>query len=132
MDKEPIQIPIRIAGLIIGFINNSLTELEKDELDEWVDSNDHNLEIFEQLLDWERISPIEPEKFLDKYHELMELWVVSGWLAKKDLNILSNYELDQLINWMISSPEKIELLQQLKSYHNKELIAKKAIQVRKN
>lgn len=127
MGKQTLQLPVRIAGLIIGYVNDSLTELEKDELDEWVVDKDQNAEIFASLLDWERYKPISPDKYLNKYEEMMEMWIVSGWLAKRDLNELSAYETEQLTSWILTSPEKIEQLQQLKSYHNKEWLAKRIL-----
>ncbi|MBX3253281.1 MAG: hypothetical protein KF862_03985 [Chitinophagaceae bacterium] len=50
MEKE-IQIPFRAAKLIIGYLHNSLTEVENDELDDWVGQSDDNMKIFEQLTD---------------------------------------------------------------------------------
>ncbi len=41
----------RIAYLIAGFIRHALTEKEHDELDNWVNENDHNMELFEDLTD---------------------------------------------------------------------------------
>ena len=41
----------RVAYLVIGFINKTLTTKEHDELDEWVGDNDDNIELFAQLTD---------------------------------------------------------------------------------
>ncbi|MBV4359089.1 FecR family protein [Pinibacter aurantiacus] len=41
----------RIAYLVAGFINKTLTTKEHDELDEWVGENDDNTELFAQLTD---------------------------------------------------------------------------------
>ncbi len=41
----------RTAYLIAGFIRHTLTEKEHDELDNWVNENDHNMELFEDLTD---------------------------------------------------------------------------------
>lgn len=41
----------RSAYLIAGFIRHTLTEKEHDELDNWVNENDHNMELFEDLTD---------------------------------------------------------------------------------
>lgn len=40
-----------IARLITGFIRETLTPSEHDELEEWVVENDENLLLFEQLTD---------------------------------------------------------------------------------
>lgn len=41
----------RVAYLIAGFIRHTLTEREHDELDNWVNENDHNMQLFEDLTD---------------------------------------------------------------------------------
>lgn len=41
----------RTAHLIAGFIRNTLTEPERDELDDWVNADDHNMQLFEELTD---------------------------------------------------------------------------------
>lgn len=41
----------RVAYLIAGFIRHTLTEKEHDELDDWVNENDHNMHLFEDLTD---------------------------------------------------------------------------------
>jgi transmembrane sensor len=41
----------RVAYLIAGFIRHTLTEKEHDELDNWVNGNDHNMQLFEDLTD---------------------------------------------------------------------------------
>ena len=45
----------RIAYLIAGYIRGSLTESEHDELDNWVEANDHNMLFFEELTDEKNI-----------------------------------------------------------------------------
>ncbi|MBY0477663.1 MAG: FecR domain-containing protein [Chitinophagaceae bacterium] len=45
----------RIAYLIAGYIRNTLTETEHDELDNWVNESDHNMQLFEDLTDEENI-----------------------------------------------------------------------------
>lgn len=46
----------RIAYLIAGFIRQNLTEKEHDELDNWVNENDHNMQLFEELTDEKNIA----------------------------------------------------------------------------
>lgn len=41
----------RVGYLIAGFIRQTLTEKEHDELDDWVNENDHNMQLFEDLTD---------------------------------------------------------------------------------
>ncbi|GAB2653472.1 hypothetical protein GCM10027036_03470 [Flavihumibacter cheonanensis] len=132
MDNTPLQMPVRIAGLIIGYLNNALTEIEADELDNWILEKDENMELFEVLTEYERNIDFTPESYLDKYDELMELWVVSGWLVKRELNAISKYELEQLVNWLLVNPEHIHVLQQLKPNANKLRLTYYALQAHKN
>src|SRR6185369_9819582 len=48
--------PGRIAYLIAGFIKNSLTQSEHDELDRWVNDSDRNMKLFEDLTDEKNIA----------------------------------------------------------------------------
>lgn len=45
----------RTAYLIAGYINDSLTEGEQDELNAWVESSDDNLRLFEELTDEQNV-----------------------------------------------------------------------------
>lgn len=132
MDNTPLQIPVRIASLIIGYLNNTLTEMEADELDNWVSASDENVDLFETLIEYERNVDFYPESYINKYDDLMELWVVSGWLVKRDLNSISEYELTQLVDWLLVNPEHIHVLQQLKPNANKVKLTYYALQARKN
>ncbi|HUC82349.1 MAG TPA: FecR domain-containing protein [Flavisolibacter sp.] len=52
MDKEAH----RIAYLIAGYIRNTITEKEHDELDDWVNASDHNMQLFEELTDEDNLA----------------------------------------------------------------------------
>ena len=41
----------RFAYLVAGFIRNSLTENEHDELDDWINTDDKYMKLFEDLTD---------------------------------------------------------------------------------
>ncbi len=45
----------RTAYLIAGYIQNTLTEKEHDELDNWINEDDHNMQLFEELTDEQNI-----------------------------------------------------------------------------
>ena len=45
----------RVAYLIAGYIRNTLTESEHDELDKWVEVSDKNMLLFEELTDEKNI-----------------------------------------------------------------------------
>jgi transmembrane sensor len=54
----------RIAYLIGGYLKQTLSEAEHDELDEWVGANDDNMRLFEELTDPQAI-----KKHFDTYKE---------------------------------------------------------------
>jgi hypothetical protein len=46
----------RIAKLLTGYMRDTLTSVEHDELDEWVGASDKNMRLFEELTDERRVS----------------------------------------------------------------------------
>jgi ferric-dicitrate binding protein FerR (iron transport regulator) len=54
-NEVPGQDAYRVAYLIAGYISNSLSEAEKDELDEWVTASDENMQLFAELTDEKNI-----------------------------------------------------------------------------
>ncbi len=53
--NENIDDAQRIARLIAGYIRHTLTDEERDELDEWVTSSDHNMRLFAEMTDEKNI-----------------------------------------------------------------------------
>lgn len=47
--------PGRIAYLVNGFLQDNLTEPERDELDEWIEAAPENMKLFEELTDEENL-----------------------------------------------------------------------------
>ncbi len=69
----------RVAWLISGFLRNSLTEAELDELDAWIVANDENQLLFEELTDpknietgIQKLQNIDTEAALQKIKGQME------------------------------------------------------------
>ncbi|MEO6346459.1 MAG: hypothetical protein ABIO60_00985, partial [Aquaticitalea sp.] len=50
-DKYSDEEAYRVAYLIAGYIRETLSETEHDELDEWVAASDENMQLFERLTD---------------------------------------------------------------------------------
>ncbi|MEP7375992.1 MAG: FecR domain-containing protein [Chitinophagaceae bacterium] len=74
-DEERAQ---RVAYLVSGYLRQSLTEAELDELDAWIVASDENQELFEELIDRKNIEAgilkqkgIDTEKALRKIKEQM-------------------------------------------------------------
>lgn len=61
--EENLKIAERVAYLIFGHVQNTLTPEEREELDEWVTESDENLELFERLTDEDNIE-IGIQKYL--------------------------------------------------------------------
>jgi transmembrane sensor len=55
MNNSKEQRARRIAALLAGYIRDTLTPAEHDELDEWVGASDRNMRLFEELTDEKRI-----------------------------------------------------------------------------
>jgi ferric-dicitrate binding protein FerR (iron transport regulator) len=55
MNNSKEQRARRIASLLAGYIRDTLTPAEHDELDEWVGASDKNMRLFEELTDEKRI-----------------------------------------------------------------------------
>lgn len=54
-DHLPFDEEQRITGLITGYVSQSLTAQEQDELEEWISASDKNRLLFEELTDQARV-----------------------------------------------------------------------------
>jgi len=62
-EQNDMKLPVeRVAWLIAGYLRQTLSEKEHDELDEWMVASDENQELFEELTD-----PTNIEKGLKEY-----------------------------------------------------------------
>jgi ferric-dicitrate binding protein FerR (iron transport regulator) len=59
LSEEQLEKARRVAYLIAGYINQTLSVAEHDELDEWVSDNDDNMKLFEDLTDENNIFAAE-------------------------------------------------------------------------
>src|SRR4030095_6069999 len=51
MNEMNVKSADRVAYLIAGYVRQTLTEKEHDELDEWITASDDNQRLFEELTD---------------------------------------------------------------------------------
>lgn len=64
----------RIAYLIAGFLRNSLTKEEHDELDEWIVASDENTMLFEELTDTDNLEAmLEWRRHVDRQKALNQI-----------------------------------------------------------
>jgi hypothetical protein len=63
-DDKKMDQAYRIAYLVAGYIANTLTVAEQEELDEWVGASDENMELFAELTDEKNIEKALRERGL--------------------------------------------------------------------
>ena len=68
-----MQDAFRIAYLIAGYLKNTLTDTERDELDEWVTATDENMRLFAELTDERNIEKGLKERGLYNADQAVEL-----------------------------------------------------------
>lgn len=75
--NEPAE---RIARLVAGYIRHTLTPAEHDELDDWVNESDDNMQLFEELTDENNINSallwLEQIQTKDAYKKLLDRGVL--------------------------------------------------------
>ena len=91
----------RVAYLIAGYIRGTLSESEHDELDQWVEANDDNMLLFEELTD---------EKNIEANLEWMNKIKVEESLqsTRKKINFIPEYPITK--KWIFSVAASVILL----------------------
>ncbi|HUZ58599.1 MAG TPA: FecR domain-containing protein [Hanamia sp.] len=93
----------RIAYLIAGYIRGTLTELEHDELDKWVEASDDNMILFEELTDERNIEA--NLAWMDKVSTEKSLKSI-----KKKIEITSEHKNLKTNKWFYSIAASVILL----------------------
>lgn len=109
MDLDNRPVPFFAARLVIGFLQNKLSEDERDKLDEWICETDENLSLFEELIAGHGESVVDPSKLIIETEELTELYVMTGLMARYRLDEIDDIEEKYLMSWVAASPRN-ELL----------------------
>lgn len=66
MPADNLPVPFRIVRLLIGFFSHTITEHQKDQLDDWICESDSNMKVFETCLETSLLPVIiDPER--DEY-----------------------------------------------------------------
>ena len=52
---KDIKLAYRVAYLLAGYVKQTLTEVEQQELEVWKNENDHNKKLFAELTDEKNI-----------------------------------------------------------------------------
>lgn len=115
MEEDYRSIPIKAAHLIIGYLNNSLTASEKDQLDFWICSSDENMEIFAELTDGQDNAVFDPLRFMAETEEATELWIIMGLIIRHQQQAITTEEQRALDDWTNASPRNKLLFEELQN-----------------
>jgi hypothetical protein len=97
--NEEKAIPTQIAKLIIGFLQNTLTEEQHLKLDQWLKVSDANLEVFEILCDGNDGNVFDIKELIIDTDDLLDEWMVAGLIARKMEGEISKVEKKFLKGW---------------------------------
>jgi hypothetical protein len=103
MENNSEYISVEAAKLIIGYTHNSLTEEEKDQLDEWITASDDNLAIFETLAEKFYNNVLDPDSLIIETENLLDVWMIAGLIARDMQNVIEPDEKKRLEEWIEES-----------------------------
>lgn len=66
MPADNLPVPFRIVRLLISFFSHTITEEQKDQLDEWICETDSNMKLFEECLET-TLLPVVSDPERDEY-----------------------------------------------------------------
>lgn len=98
-------LSLRFAQLIVRYTHNLLNEAEMDELDNFLNESDENIEIFETLIEglYDRI--FSADDLIIETEDLLDTWMVAGLVAREMQGIISDEEKQALQTWLAESEE---------------------------
>lgn len=113
MSIEQTLIPVQIARLVIGYLNHTLTEQEKDLLDEWVCEREENEEIFVALTDKAETDKVDLVGLLDQLELTSHYWRIAELITKEIESCISADEKKELQDWIDTADDNEKLYRQL-------------------
>ena len=118
MQTDQPTIPLFAAKLIFGFFSNTNNESESDALDDWINANDTNMQIFEEFL---KISlrPKRPDPETEEGSEL--LFMVDLFLKHLNHTITEEEKL-MLDDWINLSEQTKSLLNEIPKTGDMEVV----------
>lgn len=93
-------LPLKYAKLIVKHTHEILTEEEADQLDEWICASDDNLAIYETLIEEVVGHMFDPGELIEDTERAIEIWMVSGFIAREKEKIISDEEKRFLMEWV--------------------------------
>ena len=118
MKNKSTFISVEAAKLIIHYTHNSLTEKQRDELDEWITASDDNLAIFEKLAEDHFDNVFDPDSLIVDTESLLDIWMIAGLIARDMRKIITRDEKKKLEEWMDESEENRTLYNSLNNPAN--------------
>ena len=102
----------------MGFTHQTLTESERDELDEWVCETDENLEVFEELLNAVDNRRLSLDEIIIATEDMIDLWIIAGLVARQMQGIMEPEQKKQLKDWTSLSNQHKKLYKILRNPAN--------------
>ena len=116
MDPNNTLVPIRIARLIYGFLNDSLTTPEHQVLDDWINLSDDIMEIFDEMMDGMHIRKVE-DVFAEKEALEEAMIIVTYWSLHQAWFYCMEIIKDRCDKGLISIKEKAVLEEKYTSFY---------------
>lgn len=113
MAIEEVLIPVRVAKLVIGYLNYTLTEQEKDLLDEWVCESEENEEVFSALIDHAEADKVDFGRLIDPLELKSHYWRIAELITKEIESCIGPEEKKELQEWINAADDNRKLYKQL-------------------
>lgn len=123
MENSNVPISLRYAKLILAYTHNRLTEAQQAELDEWLETSDENLELFEALTDGYEEDILSLDNIIVDTDELLDYWMVAGLIARERKGIITKDEKRSLRQWVDAGDAHKKLYEVLSDDRNLHRIA---------
>jgi hypothetical protein len=113
MAIEETLVSVRVAKLVIGYLNHTLTEKEKDLLDEWVCESEENEEVFAILIDNAEVDKVDLVRLIDQLELSSHYWRIAELITKEIECCISPEEKKELQDWIDTAEDNRKLYRQL-------------------
>lgn len=113
MAIEETLVSVRVAKLVIGYVSHTLTEEEKDMLDDWVCEREENEEIFVALIDKAEVEKVDLAKLMDDLEITSYYWRIAELITKELESCINPEEKKELQDWIDTADDNRKLYLQL-------------------
>ncbi len=116
--KNKTFLPLHIAKLLVGYFQYTLTEQERDELDDWICESDNNMQIFGACLEVS-LRPKISDPDMDAEDQLEFMSDIFIKYVKKTITDKENKQLD---DWLNLSPYNKAVFYEMPQTDNMDII----------